>query len=96
MKPGVNRGQRTVGLDKPCQMCGRPIYYAYQGPYEGVCGRCTDRMKRKSRRRRRRQTIPVRQKGTSARRALVIVLVALLAGALVWYFGRDHILDLIR
>jgi hypothetical protein len=32
----------TVGLDAPCQKCGRPIYYNYKGPVEGLCGRCTD------------------------------------------------------
>ena len=38
----VSRRPRTVGLDKPCRVCGRPIHYAYAGPVEGVCGRCTD------------------------------------------------------
>jgi hypothetical protein len=28
-------------------MCGRPIYFAYQGPYEGICGRCADRVIKK-------------------------------------------------
>ncbi len=32
----------TVGLDAPCQKCGRPIYYNYKGPVEGLCGRCAD------------------------------------------------------
>lgn len=32
----------TVGLDAPCRKCGRPIYYNYKGPVEGLCGRCTD------------------------------------------------------
>jgi hypothetical protein len=32
----------TVGLDVPCRKCGRPIYYNYKGPVEGLCGRCTD------------------------------------------------------
>lgn len=32
----------TVGLDAPCQKCGRPIYFNYKGPVEGLCGRCTD------------------------------------------------------
>ena len=32
----------TVGLDTPCRKCGRPIYYNYKGPVEGLCGRCAD------------------------------------------------------
>jgi hypothetical protein len=31
-----------VGLDVPCKKCGRPIYYNYKGPVEGVCGKCSD------------------------------------------------------
>jgi hypothetical protein len=31
-----------VGLDVPCQKCGRPIYYNYKGPVDGLCGRCSD------------------------------------------------------
>jgi len=49
-KPGVERSappsfkakRPTVGLDTPCRKCGRPIYYNYKGPVEGLCGRCTD------------------------------------------------------
>jgi len=36
----------TVGLDKPCRKCGRPIYYNYKGPVEGLCGRCSDTTRR--------------------------------------------------
>jgi hypothetical protein len=35
-----------VGLDKPCAKCGRPIYFNYKGPVEGLCGRCADTGKR--------------------------------------------------
>ncbi len=36
----------TVGLDKPCRKCGRPIYFNYKGPVDGLCGRCSDTGKR--------------------------------------------------
>jgi hypothetical protein len=36
----------TVGLDVPCTKCGRPIYYNYKGPVEGLCGRCSDTTRR--------------------------------------------------
>ena len=35
-----------MGLDKPCQKCGKPIYFNYKGPVEGLCGRCSDTGKR--------------------------------------------------
>jgi len=38
---------RKVGLDKPCTMCGTTIYFNYQGPLEGVCGNCTDDLRRR-------------------------------------------------
>jgi hypothetical protein len=49
----MTASMRTVGLDKPCKVCGRPVYFNYKGPVEGVCGRCSDRKRRPSRRRRR-------------------------------------------
>ncbi|HEX5136711.1 MAG TPA: hypothetical protein VFY93_07050 [Planctomycetota bacterium] len=39
----------TVGLDVPCTKCGRPIYYNYKGPVDGVCGRCTDTIRKPQR-----------------------------------------------
>ena len=45
---GVSRKPRTVGLDKPCRVCGQPIHFTYSGPVEGVCGRCVDERKRRS------------------------------------------------
>lgn len=41
--------KKTVALDKPCRVCGKPIHYSYSGPIEGVCGRCTDAQKSKRR-----------------------------------------------
>jgi len=46
---GTSRKPRTVGLDKPCSKCGKPIHYSYVGPVEGVCGRCVDKRVRKRR-----------------------------------------------
>ncbi len=43
----ASRRPRTVGLDKPCRVCGKPIHYTYSGPVEGVCGRCTDKRGRR-------------------------------------------------
>jgi len=37
---------RKVGLDKPCTMCGSAIYFNYEGPLEGICGNCTDKLRR--------------------------------------------------
>ena len=31
-----------VGLDQPCGNCGEVIYFNYQGPLQGICGKCTD------------------------------------------------------
>jgi len=44
---GVARRNRTVGLDKPCSRCGKPIHHTYVGPIKGVCGRCADGRRRK-------------------------------------------------
>jgi hypothetical protein len=40
--PRPKNRRPTVGLDTPCRKCGRPIYFNYRGPVEGLCGRCTD------------------------------------------------------
>jgi len=40
--PPPRNKRPTVGLDVPCRKCGRPIYFNYKGPVEGLCGRCTD------------------------------------------------------
>jgi hypothetical protein len=47
--PPPPRPRPTVGLDVPCKKCGRPIYYNYKGPVEGLCGRCTDTTKKPAR-----------------------------------------------
>jgi len=45
--PTKSAQQRKLGLDKPCSMCGSAIYYNYKGPIEGICGKCTDQMRRR-------------------------------------------------
>jgi hypothetical protein len=38
---------RKLGLDKPCSMCGSAIYFNYKGPMDGICGKCTDQLRRR-------------------------------------------------
>lgn len=48
MRTGTGaRPARTVGLDKPCEICGKPVYYNYKSPVEGLCGRCADQVRRR-------------------------------------------------
>ncbi len=39
----VSRRPRTVGLDRTCRVCEKPMHYTYSGPVAGVCGRCADK-----------------------------------------------------
>jgi hypothetical protein len=60
MEPAPTRPRNkrpTVGLDVPCKKCGRPIYYNYKGPVEGLCGRCSDGVRTKPVRIRRSRRI---------------------------------------
>ena len=38
---------RKLGMDKPCSQCGSPIYFNYSGPLDGICGKCTDVVRRR-------------------------------------------------
>jgi hypothetical protein len=38
---------RKLGMDKPCSQCGSPIYFNYSGPLDGICGKCTDVLRRR-------------------------------------------------
>ena len=38
---------RKLGMDKPCSHCGSPIYFNYSGPLDGICGKCTDVLRRR-------------------------------------------------
>jgi len=39
----VSRRSRTVGLDKPCRVCGKPVHYSYAALMDGMCGSCADK-----------------------------------------------------
>ena len=87
-----NQAQRTVGLDKPCTQCGRPIYYNYQGPVEGLCGRCADhRQKASSRRSGRTRTILV-DRSRPATKTAVLVVFGILVGAAAMFLVYPHLL----
>lgn len=90
MRSGTGSAQgaaRTVGLDKPCGMCGKPVYYNYKSPVEGLCGRCADR----ARRQRKPRVRKVRRPGGSRRggaRGWIAVAVTVAVGAvLAWLLG---------
>jgi len=76
---GATKRPRTLKADKPCKMCGKPVHYTYQGPVEGVCGRCTD--KRRARRRNvrpyHRGMVVERRPGRRRSTAATVLLIAL-------------------
>ncbi|MHC4549687.1 MAG: hypothetical protein ACYTEZ_13020 [Planctomycetota bacterium] len=84
MRGNRQRGQRslrpTVGLDEPCRECGEPIYYNYQGPVAGLCGKCTDGAIRRHPGREMPRTVVVHERGSRAW-IWVLVLMALALGA---------------
>jgi hypothetical protein len=73
-----------VGLDEPCRECGEPIYYNYKGPVEGICGKCTDRVRKASRRRHHIRPMVVDGRVSRFWLGLVIIL-AFAAGAVAGY-----------
>jgi len=81
-KPTHPHQRRGLGLDTPCSMCGEEIYYNYKGPFEGVCGRCTDRVIAKRTRAKTSRTVVV-ERIRARRGRLLVVLLAFLLGALV-------------
>ena len=81
------RRPRTVGLDKPCRVCGKPIHYTYSGPVEGICGRCADkRPRRRVRPYHRGMTVggtaPMRRSTASTVVRLTIVMLVCVAAGL--------------
>jgi hypothetical protein len=80
----VKTKRPTVGLDEPCRECGDPIYYNYRGPVEGLCGKCTDRMRKAGHRRKGLRPMGAPGGGGGLRLGLVIVL-AFAAGAVAGY-----------
>lgn len=89
-KPTDPHQRRGLGLDRPCSVCGKEIYYNYSGPFEGVCGRCTDRMVAKHRRTTGRRTVVVERVGRRAGLFLVVTL-AFLAGAAAAILLRPYL-----
>ena len=81
---------RAVGLDRPCNHCGKPIYYNYKGPIDGLCGRCADKALSRRPRRDRTRTVLVRRNGRSAALWL-LVLLAFAAGAVAVIFFRRYL-----
>jgi hypothetical protein len=79
----------TVGLDVPCKKCGKPIYFNYRGPVEGLCGRCTDTSRKPPRfaRSRRIGFFESRKRGFSTV-ALALLAAAVLAAAAFLILGR--------
>ena len=82
----VSRRPKTVGLDRPCRVCGKPIHYKYSGPVEGVCGRCADTRRTKGVRRYHRGMV-LRRNARKQRRSkastVVLVCVVLVVGSAV-------------
>ncbi len=75
----VSRRPKTVGLDRPCGVCEKPMHYTYSGPVEGVCGRCADKRRTKGVRAYHRGMV-VRRNARKQRRskASMVVLVCVL------------------
>jgi len=78
----VKRARPVVGLDKPCRQCGRPIYFNYRGPIEGVCGKCTDRALRGARRRPRGRVTHLADRSPRKGLWVFLVLAVIAAAAL--------------
>ena len=78
-QPTDPQQRRGLGLDKPCSKCGKEIYYGYSGPYEGICGRCTDKVIAQQRRTRSRTVRVTGRRGVKA--FWFWILLAFAAGA---------------
>jgi len=90
MPEGHHPPQRAVGLDRPCSSCGQEIYFNYDGPFEGVCGRCTDKMLAKHKRQGATRTLVVERKGGSGGLWFAFLLV-FLAGAVAAILARPYL-----
>ena len=82
----ASRPAKTVGLDKPCRVCGKPIHYTYSGPADGVCGRCADKRRPRRTRSYHRGTVvsrgePGRHQSTTtiAVRICIVLVVGVIA-----------------
>lgn len=94
---GQSQRPRTLKLDKPCSVCGKPIHYTYSGPVEGVCGRCTDKRKRGGRRvRAYHRGMVVEGRGPNRRSAassVALILLVMVVGAAAVAFALSLILS---
>ena len=79
-KPAPPAANRKLGLDTPCNVCGKAIYFNYQGPLDGICGNCTDHLRRKLAPR-GRSGGPVIQKTRTSGFGVGTVILAFVAGA---------------
>jgi len=77
--PTDSASRRGLGLDKPCTKCGQEIYFGYDGPFEGLCGRCTDVVVSKKRRVKRERVLV--EKSVRSGPGWIVVFFAFLAGA---------------
>jgi len=92
-KPGEKDRQKTgmkkaVGLDKPCQLCDQTIYYGYDGPVEGICGRCVDLIRGKRGGNAGKSRVVIRNKTAKASASFLFLAFAfgVIAGILVQPF----------
>jgi hypothetical protein len=83
----ASRQTRTVGLDKPCRSCGKPVHYTYAATTNGLCGRCADRRRPKKGRGYHRGIVldrgGSRRRSSAAAVAMKTLAVVLLGGAAV-------------
>lgn len=84
------KARRSVGLDRPCKACGQEIYYNYKGPFEGFCGRCTDRLQNRHKRDGKIRNVAV-DRGARRGPGWFVVFLAFVAGAAAMYFLRDRL-----
>ena len=91
--PPPPQARQTLALDRPCTVCGDPIYHNYQGPVEGVCGKCADQTTRGRRRRRHQPSGPtvIRRGGIRPGVVFALMLLAFAAGAVAMHLAAPHL-----
>ncbi|MHC4960350.1 MAG: hypothetical protein ACYTGN_18530 [Planctomycetota bacterium] len=89
----IKQRARTVGLDKPCRRCGKPIHYSYVGPIKGLCGQCADSRPAQSLRRYHRgMTVgPAPKRPMSKAAVALLIIVVCLAGTAAVAFGLGYL-----
>jgi hypothetical protein len=89
-KPTETRARRAVALDRTCRICGKAIYFNYKGPFDDVCGRCTDGLVAKHARRGAQRTVVVTARRRAQGRAALLLL-GFLAGFAAAVLLRAHL-----